>query len=221
MPFDVDLLIWVGLLWYPVNRSWLLHTWTSATLFTSHKAKCDLFVAKIFGYHASHVKDPLAGVKSGEFLLQRYFFDSLGLIWCSKYFGSCAESSKCFKKQISIKWLVIPFLMRSRLIQVSLGACKLSGFVEPDKERKMIGWEGYFLALELFFRITWNLTGQKIVFSRLVVPFFYSDLIINIIPAYLSPMFVRKAACKIMLAPLVVNSESSMVGLQTLLNVFW
>ncbi len=106
-------------------------------------------------------------------------------------------------------------------MQVPLGARGLSGFVEPDEERRMVGWIGCPLALELSFRISSNLTSRKIVLSRLVVPFVHSDSIVDTIPLYSYPIFVRKTACRIMLAPLVVNSESSVVRLQTSPDASW
>ena len=80
-------------------------------MFTSYEAKRGLFVARIFGCHASRVEDSPTGVDGGEFLLRRFVFDPLGFIWRSEYFGRCGRSSGCFRKQFSIKWLVIPLLM--------------------------------------------------------------------------------------------------------------
>ncbi len=56
------------------------------------------------------LKNSQAGVDGGEFSLQRFVFDPLGLIWRSEYFRHCGRSSGCFRKQFSIKWLVIPLL---------------------------------------------------------------------------------------------------------------
>ena len=57
--------------------------------------------------------------------------------------------------------------------------------------------------------------------SRLIVLFFHSDSIMNTMPPYSGPIFIRKAACRIMLALLVVNSESSVVKLETSSNASW
>lgn len=103
MPFNIDLSIWVCLLWYSVIRSWLLHIWTSAALSISHEAQRSLFVTKIFGFYAFQIKDFIAGIEGDEFLLWRFVFNFLDLIWRSKYFGYYEQSLRCFWRHFSIK----------------------------------------------------------------------------------------------------------------------
>lgn len=52
----------------------------SVALSISHKTKRSFFMAKIFSYHVSCIKDLLTDIKNSEFFLWTSDFDFMGLI---------------------------------------------------------------------------------------------------------------------------------------------
>ena len=68
--------------------------------------------------------------------------------------------------------------------------------------------------------MTLNLIRRGIVFSKSVDSVFYSDLIVDEMFIYLSPIFIKKTACKSMHAPFTTSFKSLVDRLQMLLYAF-
>ncbi len=111
--------------------------------------------------------------------------------------------------------------MHSGLLQVPVRTGWLPGLREFEKGRKSVVLFDSSMALAFPFRIASNLTSRRMVLSRCVALFFHPDFIVDTIPVYSPPMFMRIAACNIMRAPFVPTSKSSVARLQKLSYASW
>lgn len=106
--------------------------------------------------------------------------------------------------------------MHSRLVEVPIEAQRLSVFDLLEEKRRTVVFADCSLAsfTSFPFQMASYLTSQSMVFSRFVVPFFYSDLIVDTILAYLVSIFISITACRSVPILLILRSNSSIIRLQ-------
>lgn len=106
--------------------------------------------------------------------------------------------------------------MHSRLVQVLLGAQRLSVFDFLEEKRRTVVFVDCSLVnfVSFFFQMALYLTNRSMVFSIFVIPFFSFDSIVDTILVYLVFIFISIATYRSISALVLLKFNSFVVKLQ-------